>query len=107
MVTGSISKSLRYLDKAYASLRALNAHENSERMLCHYQVKTELDSYDPADRFGVCDWLCWRWPMPTRGDDAKGVFDVSTSIYLSQLTVLIPTQIILLKRYEAVNARFL
>lgn len=57
---------------------SINVHDSKlvNIMTLCFQVKTELQSYDAADRFSGCDWLCYRWPMPARGDDAKDVFDV-------------------------------
>jgi CD109 antigen len=41
-------------------------------------VTKELQKYDTnGGGHFPCDWFCWRWPMPARGDDAHDVFNVS------------------------------
>ena len=48
----------------------------------------------------VCDWFCWRYPLPSGGEDVKDVFDVSIKSNLHILTTLIlPKLFIKLKEY--------
>ncbi|KAH3873347.1 hypothetical protein DPMN_036581 [Dreissena polymorpha] len=40
-----------------------------------------------AHRVPVCDWFCWRWPLPVGGEDVKDVIDDSGVVVLTDATV--------------------
>ncbi|KAH3723819.1 hypothetical protein DPMN_049614 [Dreissena polymorpha] len=58
------------------------------------QVVQDLHGYSlkplkssSGDHFPMCDWFCWRWPLPVGGEDVKDVIDESGVVVLTDATV--------------------